>query len=60
MDLIQLDIQKTADKSFKMKNCITGMQYQFQFQFHPVFALPDFFYTKSSVFTHSFTQSYGY
>jgi hypothetical protein len=60
MDLIQLDIEKTADKSFKMAQCITGMQYKFQCDFHPVFAIPDYFYTKNSLFTHSFTQSYGY
>ncbi len=56
MDLIQMDIKKNHSSEFRMTECITGMKYNFSFEY------PFVFYHKYpySVFQHKFTQSYGY
>lgn len=53
MDLIQLDIKKSIP-SFKFTECITGMAYDFTYQFDSLFGL------KNRPYTHAFTQIYGY
>lgn len=60
MDLIQMDIKKNYNPEFQMTECITGMNYHFNFNYYPVFYINNPYYKKSSLFTHSFIQSYGY
>lgn len=56
MDLIQMDLKKNHSSEFQMTECITGMKYNFSFEY------PSVFYHKhsNSIFQHKFTQSYGY
>lgn len=60
MDLIQMDIRKNYNPDFQMTECITGMNYHFSFNYRPVFYINNLYYKKSSLFNHSFIQSYGY
>lgn len=60
MDIIQLNISTDDSSDFRLSSCITGLKYNFTYDFHPLFCMPDFFYKKTSLFQHTFTQSYGY
>ncbi len=56
MDLIQMDLRKNYLSKFQMTECITGMKYNFSFEYPFAF----FHKHSSSIFQHKFTQSYGY
>lgn len=60
MDLIQMDLRKNYNPDFQMTECITGLKYNFNYNYFPVFHINNLLYQKTSLFHHTFTQSYGY
>ncbi len=60
MDLIEADIQQNYDSDFKISKCITQISATFQYNYHPLFFLPDFIYNKTTLFTYITRQNYSY
>lgn len=60
MDLIQMDICKNNDSGFLMSECVTGLNYKFEYDYPSLFHIQILPYRKKSLFHYECTQSLGY
>lgn len=60
MDLIQMDIRKNNDSGFLLTECITGLNYKFEYDYPSLFHIQTLPYRRKSLFHYECTRSLGY